>query len=360
MVKISNCIRKSILDIPTYVPGVPATVRVRAKLNSNENPLGPSERVLRAIAETIPNVNRYPIAPQSLLVKIADYVSLAAENVLLGNGSDELVDAVVKTFVDAGESVVVCPPTFEMYEIYTRLIGGRVKAVPLRRDFSWDVDGILKAISRGTKVVFICSPNNPTGNIISEEDLLRIAEKEVIVVVDEAYVEFAGKSFVPLLRKQKNLIVLRTFSKAFGLAGLRVGYALADSEVVGYIRCVRPPFPVNILALRAAEVAVEDRERLEQVKALVAAGKRYLYSELGKIKGAKAYPSEANFILVGVAKTGFTSTEIVEALFKQGILVRDGVRFKGLGKGYMRVTVGMMGENEAFIQALKNLLAGGR
>ncbi len=357
MVKISKCIRKSILDIPTYVPGAPATISIRAKLNSNENPLGPSEEVLRAIAETLPNVNRYPIAPRSLLAKIADYVSLAPENVLLGNGSDELVDAVVKTFVNPGESTVVCPPTFEMYEIFTRLIGGRVKSVPLRRDFSWDVDGILKAVSKRTKIVFICSPNNPTGSIISEEDLLRIAEKDVVVVVDEAYIEFADKSLVSLLRKQNNLVFLRTFSKAFGLAGLRIGYALADSETIKYIRCARPPFPVNILALKAAEVAVEDRERLKQVKALVSAGKQYLYSELAKIRCVKTYPSEANFILVNIAKTGFTSTEIVDALFKEGVLVRDGAPFRGLGKGYVRVTVGTMEENELFIQALKNVVA---
>lgn len=359
--KFSRCIRKAILDIPSYrLSTPPLGVQILAKLNSNESPLAPSRAVLEAITEATPIVNRYPIASQELRQKIAGYVSLKPENVLIGNGSDELIDAVVKTFVNPGEKVIVSVPTFEMYEFYTKLAGGQVQFVRMRRDFSYNVKAILKAISRRTKLVFICSPNNPTGSGISEEDVSTIAEKDVIVVVDEAYVEFARKSLVPLLKEQNNLVFLRTFSKAFGLAGLRIGYALATADVMGYMQRVRPPFPVNILALRAAEVAIEDRERLKQVKELVSTGRQYLCSELSEIEGVNVYPSEANFLLVNVAKTGFTSTELVERLVQRGVIVRDCIRFRGLGQKYIRVTVGTREENGLFIQVLKNVLAGGR
>lgn len=352
--KISCYIRRAILDIPTYrISTPPPGVQILAKLNSNESPLAPSQAVLKIITETAPTLNRYPIVSQELRQKIADYVSLKPENVLMGNGSDELIDAVVKTFVNPDENVIVSVPTFEMYEFYTKLAGGQVRFVRMRRDFSYDVKDILKAISKRTKLVFICSPNNPTGSVISEEDVLTIAEKEVIVVVDEAYVEFAGKSLVPLLKRQNNFVFLRTFSKAFGLAGLRIGYALADTDLMDYMRRVRSPFPVNILALRVAEVAIEDRERLRQVKELVSAGRQYLYSELSEIKGVNVYPSEANFLLVNIAKTGFTSTELVDKLVQRGVIVRDCIRFRGLGQKYIRVTVGTKDENELFIQIFK-------
>lgn len=359
--ELSRFIRKGIRDIPTYRLSIPPPdVQISAKLNSNESPLASSQAVLKAITETAPSVNRYPIISQELRQKIASYVSLKPENVLVGNGSDELVDAVVKTFVNPGENAIVSVPTFELYEFYTKLAGGEVQFVRMKRDFSYDVKAILQAISKRTKLVFICSPNNPTGSVVSEEDVLTIAEKEVIVVVDEAYAEFAEKSLVQLLKEQNNLVFLRTFSKAFGLAGLRIGYALADADAMGYLQRVSPPFPVNILALRAAGVAVEDRERLEQVKALVSTGRQYLYSELSEIEGVNAYPSKANFLLVNVAKTGFTSTELVDRLVQRGVIVRDCIRFRGLGQKYIRVTVGTQEENELFIQALKNVLAGGR
>lgn len=359
--KISSYIRKAILDMPKYRLSIPPPgVQILAKLNSNESPIAPSQAVLKAITETAPIVNRYPLVSQGLRRKIADYVSLEPENVLIGDGSDELIDAVVKTFVNPGENVIVSVPTFEMYEFYTKLAGGQVRVVRMKQDFSYDVKAILKAISKRTKLVFICSPNNPTGGVISEEDLLKVSEKDVIVVIDEAYVEFAEKSLVSFLKTQNNLVFLRTFSKAFGLAGLRIGYALADDDVMGYMKKVRPPFPVNIFALKAAEVAVEDRERLKQVKALVSTGRQYLYSELSEIEGVNVYPSAANFLLVDIAKTGFTSTELVDRLVQLGVIVRDCIRFRGLGQKYIRVTVGKREENELFIKALKNVLVGGR
>jgi len=354
---VSQYVRQIVRGIPSYPPGILlGEERVLAKLNSNENPLPPSRRVIECLAEALSTVNRYPSDPVSLRAKIASYVSLKSGNVLIGNGSDELIDVAVKAFIDPGEEAVISIPTFQMYEFFTKLANGKVKLVKMKKDFRWDIEGILNAISNKTKIVFFCSPNNPTGNTVSEDDVLKVVERDVVVVVDEAYFEFSGKSLSQLIRKYGNVVVFRTFSKVFGLAGLRIGYVLGDSELIDSMRRVMPPFPVNVLALRAAEVAIGDTQYIGKVRGLVNVGKQYLYSELREIRDVRAYPSETNFILIDIRKTGIDSTGMFEALLRRGVLVRDCSSFRGLGRNFIRVTVGTMNENELFIKALKNVL----
>ncbi len=353
----SQYVRQIVREIPSYPQRISLKKeKILAKLNSNETPITPSRQVIARLTNALPGVNRYPGNPASLLAKIADYVSLKPVNVLLGSGSDELIDIAVKTFINPGDEAIISIPTFQMYEFFTKLANGRVKLVNMKKKFSWDIQSILSSISNKTKVVFFCSPNNPTGNVIKENDVLKVIEKNVMVILDEAYVEFSGKSLSPLITKYDNVVVFRTFSKIFGLAGLRVGYILGDTELINLMKRVMPPFSVNVLALKAAEAAIEDMQFLRQVEKLIKVGKNYLYSELSKIEEVQGYPSEANFILIDIQKTGINSTKMFEALLRQGVLVRDCSSFRGLGTNYIRVTVGTMSENELFIKVLKNIL----
>jgi histidinol-phosphate aminotransferase len=353
----SQYIRQIVREIPSYTPSVLLErARVSAKLNSNENPLPPSRQVIECLTKALPTVNRYPRDPVSLCAKIASYASLKPDNVLIGNGSDELIDIAIKAFINPSEEVVISIPTFQMYEFFTKIANGKVKLIKMGGDFRWDIQGILKAISNKTKIVFFCSPNNPTGNTVPENDVLKVVERGVVVVLDEAYFEFSGRSLSHLIRKYDNVVVFRTFSKIFGLAGLRIGYILSNPELIDSMKHVTPPFPVNVLALKAAEAAIEDTKYIKKVRALVNAGKNYLYSELNKIREVRAYPSETNFILIDIRKTGINSTKIFEALLRQGVLIRDCSSFRGLERNFIRVTVGAMNENEQFIKALKNIL----
>jgi histidinol-phosphate aminotransferase len=204
--------------------------------------------------------------------------------------------------------------------------------------------------------VFICSPNNPTGNTISKEDLVKIARENVVVAVDEAYVEFAGESAVNLIGNYGNLFIIRTFSKAFGLAGLRIGYAITSPELAGLMRRIMPPFPVSVVALKAAEWVLDNSDYVMEVVKVVEEGRRYLFSKLSEIESIKVYPSKANFLLINLGGTGFTSTQVVKVLAEKGVFIRDCSGFRGLGKDYVRVTVGRMEENEAFLKEFKEVI----
>ena len=362
---IEKLVRKEVAGIPAYIPGRGKEEVARlyminlkdvVKLASNENPLGPSPLAVEEIKRISNRVHLYPDADAlQLRTKIAAYLGLGRGNVIVGNGSDEVMELIVKAFLNEGEEAIILPPTFSLYGRLVKLYSGKVVRFPLSKEFSYDIEALLEKINRRTKLVFLCSPNNPTGGCVSTGDVKKLLEKGVVVILDEAYTEFAEKSNVGLVREYENLIVLRTFSKAFGLAGLRVGYGVADEKTIWYLTKVKPPFNVSIISQRAAIRALEDGGHLTRTVDMVKAGRDFLSRELSKIEELKVYPSQANFLFINVESTGMVSGDIADNLLRLGIIIRDCDSF-GLGEGYIRVSVGRMEENQRFLEGLKKVL----
>lgn len=326
------------------------------KLDANENPYGPSPTIRDAIMEELQNLHHYPSKPTELTRAIARYASVKPENVILGNGSDEVLEMLLKAFVEPGEEVIVSTPSFQVFPKAARLASARVKSVRMLEGWRWDVEGILKALTPLTKIIYVCSPNNPTGSILSEDEALRLMEAPCLLVLDEAYWEFSGKSFVGLVRDSENLVVVRTFSKAFGLAGLRIGYAIGDPGIIDCLGKVKVPFNVNRLAIAAASAALKDIGYLERVTGLIKEERGRLYEELRRLPKIKPYPSQGNFILMEVSETGLESRALTKKLLDQGILVRDLSDLGGFKGSFIRATVGKPEENDLFLRSLREIL----
>ena len=361
---MKELVRKSVLSIKPYLAGKPIEETKRQlglkeviKLASNENPFGPSPKAISAMKKCLGQVNRYPDAQSYYLKRrLAKCFGMDAGNFVLGNGSDELIDVVIKTLVEPDESIVTAETTFLEYEIIAQTNDRRVKKAPLRY-FKYDLGAMLKLMDKKTKLVFIANPNNPTGTYLScfeVEEFLNALPKQVVVVFDEAYDAFIDVDDYPdslsYLRRKKNIIILKTFSKAYGLAGLRVGYAIANTELVAYMERVRQPFNVNILAQAAALAALEDKEFLKKTRQLTLAGKKFIYSALSAM-GLGFLPSVANFILVDVNRDG---VEVFKAMLKFGVIIRDMQQY-GLNN-FIRVTIGTQKENERFVRVLRKVL----
>jgi len=329
-----------------------------ARMMSNENPLPPAETVIDAVVEMLRHGNLYPDAGPKLRQRLGESAGLSAENVLLGNGSTEVLEMIIRTFVAPCDEVVIPVPTFSMYDSRTRVNGGVPVMVPMTDDFDWDVDGILKAVSEKTKLVFVCTPNNPTGNGIRESDLRQILAVGVPTVVDEAYYELASQphTWASLIREYPNVIINRTFSKAYGLAGLRVGYALADEAVVSYLMHTRIPWNVSLLSLAAALVAVEDEDSLSVRQDANRQGRAYLCEQINQIPGLRAFLSEGNFVLIDAGSLGKPSRAIVEDLIARGAFIRA-MSSHHMKDGFVRVTVGTPAQNEMFIRMLREYVA---
>jgi len=358
--------RKNISGIKPYVAGKPIEetkrqlgLREVIKLASNENPLGASPLALQAIKKNITGINRYPDSNSFYLKrKLSRCFNLEPANFLLGNGSDELIDIIIKAFVEEDENIITAETTFLEYSIIGQALGRRVVTVPLRY-FKYDLGSIKKKIDRQTKLIFIANPNNPTGTYVTKyevEDFMQALPEGVILVMDEAYDTFIDVDDFPASLKYvnannaKNVIVLKTLSKAYGLAGLRLGFAIAAAPLVSCMEKVRQPFNVNILAQAAALAALEDKKFLLKTKKLIAQGKSYLYDALTE-SGIAYVPSVANFILIDV---GRDCTEVFREMLKYGVIVRDMKQY-GL-KNFIRVTIGTRKENERFIKVLKKVL----
>lgn len=365
---IEKLVRKNIADMPKYVPGrskeeiaeeYGVKLKDIAKLASNENPFGPSPEAVKEIIKYGDTVNLYPDADARLLRKeLASYLALKPENIIVGNGSDEIMELAVKAFIEKGDEAIIPKPTFSLYASLVKLYSGKVLWLPLDDAFEYDIEKLLRTITSRTKLVFVCSPNNPTGGVIATEDLRLILEKEVLLILDEAYVEFAEESKAALIGEYENLLVLRTFSKAFGLAGLRVGYGLGCSKLIDYLTRVKLPFNVSLLAQRAALGALGDKKHLVRTIDETQRGKDFLSAELSKIAGVRVFPSQGNFLLLDMRYTGMSSERMAEELFKRGVIVRECESF-GLGNGYLRVSVGREEENKKFLEAFKVLLSQG-
>jgi histidinol-phosphate aminotransferase len=362
--KAENLARKGISEIKSYVPGKSIEevqkefgAKRWIKLASNENLLGPSPKAVAAIRKELPSVYLYPEGPCTVLRKaLAEKFGISEKMVVISNGADNLILMIANAFVNEGEEVMMADPTFPVYTNVTQIMGGKPIKVKLK-DFTHDLDAMFKKVNRKTKLVFICNPNNPTGTIVSLdafESFLSHLPKHVIVVLDEAYGDFVEDAFYPngldSIKERKQVIVLRTFSKVYGLAGLRIGYALGREDLVDCLYQVRDPFPVHRLAQVAAMAALKDEDHAIRSIQLVYEGKRYLYKELGRM-GLFYVPSQANFIFIDFEKD---SGEIFKALLKEGIIIRPGKMW-----GYptfVRVTIGRMGDNHRFIKALKKIL----
>ncbi len=357
-------VRKAVHRLKPYVPGKPIEevqrelgLREVVKLASNENPLGPSPKAIEAAMRVLPEAHRYPDDSYfRLRQKIASVYNVPPDWVLLGRGSDEILLHIVQTFVEPGDEVVFSTPSFVMYDILSTLMDAVCVKVPLR-DYIHDVAGLLDAISERTKVVFIDNPNNPAGTILRDRSIRSLLDEipeGVIVVLDEAYAEFVESQDYPksldYVREGYPVIVLRTFSKAYGLAGLRVGYGFARTEITQHLFKVREPFNVSSIAAAAAEAALDDTEFLERVRKTVWTSKRLMYRGLEQL-GLRYVPTEANFVLIDVQRP---AKEVADALLRKGIIVRPCEPF-GLPT-HLRVDIGTPETVERFIAALKSVL----
>ena len=349
-----NLVKETIRDLKPYVPN---DYEYKYKMDANESPFNVSDEMLQKIVEKIKGLE-YNIYPDSdsvaLRKKIAPYVGLSYENIMVGSGSDELIQVIFNTFVDKDDVVFSHSPTFVMYSINSTIAQAKYLEYQTDEDFNLDMDSFIRqAKGSGAKLVFLCNPNNPTGNKIQRSDLIKAIEGlEAIVVVDEAYIEFGGESVIDLVGRHENLIVLRTFSKAFGFAGIRAGYLAASGIVMENLEKVKPPYNLNIASQAIAEIAVENMCIMNQNVARITNERNRIYEVLKGIEGIKVYQSHTNFIVIRVEN----SQDVFEKLLKKGIMVRS---FSGgRMENRIRITVGNKEQNDALIAALEEILKG--
>lgn len=328
------------------------------KVNQNENPYDlPPELKRRVLEEALARPwSRYPSFEHGeLRERLAAFCGWRAEGILAGNGSNELIQALLLVTVGPGTRVVIPEPTFTLYGLLTRILGGEAIHVPLGAELEYDAGEIRRVRKElAAPVTIVCSPNNPTGGVLAVEEVERLCEEgDGLVVVDEAYHEFSGQTVAPLLARHANLVVLRTFSKAMGLAGLRIGYLLASPELAREIQKARLPYSLNFLSQMAALAALEEWGSLKaNVERLVSAREELLY-RLYRIPGIRPYPSRANFILFEVQDGD--PKEVFEAVYRRGVLLRDVTSYPRLAR-CLRVSVGTDSDNEAFLAALRHAL----
>jgi histidinol-phosphate aminotransferase len=355
-----------VASLTPYIPGKPIEEVEReygvsdvAKLASNENALGPSPRAVAAAREAMAKVNLYPDgAAFDLRQGLAAKLGVAPQELFVGNGSNELIELLVRTFVLDGEEVLTSAQSFIAYKLAANAHGRTLVEAPMKARFHYDLDALKKLLSRKTKLIFLANPDNPTGTCFPQSELLPFLDavpKETLVVLDEAYVEFVNmpgfQDSLALRKKYTNLVVLRTFSKIYGLAGLRLGYGLARPDVVEYIDRVRAPFNVNLVAQAAGVAALGDLEHRERSRALVREERPFLAAGLASV-GATVVPSQGNFILADFP--GRPGKALFEDLLREGVVVRP---MGGYGfPNAQRVTVGLRRENEKCLAALRKVL----
>jgi histidinol-phosphate aminotransferase len=360
--KIKKLVQKEVLDLSSYEVKTileQKSSKQPIKMNLNENFAMPSEAVKKLLLDACRSIDvrAYPPPRGSLAVKaISDFLGFSESEVSVANGADEIMDLLMKVFVRRGSKVIVAEPTFPMYTFFAELYGGKKVTVMLKRDFSLDVDAILKRADKDTHLLFVCSPNNPTGNQFRESDIKRLLEEfNGIVAVDEAYADFASGSVIKWVCDYDNLAVLRSFSKAFGLAGLRLGYLVSSKPVIKYVQRVVGPFNVNSVTQQATVLALQNWSYFKEQINLVVKEREWLTKNLRQIDGVKPYPSDANFILFKVTKDKLASSTLTERMENKNVLVKDRGHLPLL-ENCIRVTVGTRNMNETFVSALKESL----
>ncbi len=361
---VAKLARKGILSLKPYVPGKPIEevqrefgLKELIKLASNENSTGPSPEVIRAIEGELDKIFRYPDPPCTVLRSaLAEKLGVTEEMITLSNGCDNIIYMIGAAFINEGDEVIMAEPTFTVYEAVTRIMGGSPVPVPLR-SYTHDLEEMAQRIGPRTKLVFLCNPNNPTGTLVPKGALHRFLghlTDRVILVLDEAYFDYVSEKDYPegtsLFRDDLNLIVLRTFSKIYGLAGLRIGFAVAQGDLIGLMERVRDPFPVNRIAQAAGLAALRDEDHVERVLRTNEEGKAFLYQEFERLK-IDYVPTQANFIFVDFNRD---SREIYNALLQEGIIIRPGFIWEYPTSA--RITIGTMDENRRFIEKLEGIL----
>ena len=357
---IHDLVRPHLVDIKTYDPIDPPDVLAKragvpeekiVKLNGNENPYGGSPKVAEALANAPIHVYPDPLQ-RNVRAALAAHTGFDQSNIIAGAGSDELIDLLLRLFISPGDTVLDCDPTFGMYGFCARVAGADIKLVPRDDAFEIDVPAVKEAIDEHTKIMFVSSPNNPTGNLISEADVRELLETGPVVVVDEAYHEFARETLAGLVAEYENLVVLRTLSKWAGLAGLRIGYGFMGARLVDHVIDIKPPYNVSVAAEAALLASLADSDvLLAQVDRLIDDQKR-LFAEMEKLPGLKPWPSRANFILCQVEDG--RAGKVYEGLARRGIFVRK-FGHERL-RDCFRVSIGTPEQNDAFLTALAELV----
>lgn len=327
------------------------------RMMSNENLVPPSKKVVEALTKAALQGNLYPGSGPELRKKLGERAGLTGENVVLGNGSTDVINFVIATFVAPGDEVILPDPTFSMYKSRVLINGGRPVIVPTGEGYKFDVKKMIAAITEKTKLIFLCSPNNPIGNLMPEEDLIEILEQGVPTFFDEAYYELQDEMVTRagLIKRYPHMVVNRTFSKAFGLAGFRLGYVLCDERIANYFNRVKIPWNVSLPTIAAALAELEDEADLERKRKVVIDGRLYIQKEINKLPGMHAYPSQGNFVLIDAGVLEKTALDLRDLMVDKGIFIRP-MSGHNINKGFIRVTVGQMEENRKFIKAFTELV----
>ena len=359
--KITDKLRENVKKIPEYVPGKSIEEVKRrfglskvVKLASNENPYGASPKAIEAFRR-FDRFHIYPSESEQLIEKISEYIGVEKERIVLGAGIDGVLENIFKMFVDPGDEVVIPIPSFPYYHTLASVCDAKEIRVKRGSDFKIDENAIIESVTDKTKIIIICSPNNPTGNSEDYDAVKAIVEScNALVFIDEAYAEFASRSLIDLA-EYENVVVARTFSKAFGLANLRIGYAVMSPELKKAYMKVTTPFPISTPAILAAIASLEDIEYMKACVEKIRSERDRLYNELKS--RVNVYPSEANFLFF---ESPLKASELAEELMKKGVIVRDCSRFIGCSPYAIRVSIGKKEENDAFLEALDDVLSGVR
>ena len=363
---MKNLVQNNILHLTPYIPGKPITEVQRelaleevTKLASNENSCGPSPKAIQAVQEALPEIHRYPDGSGFYLKKsLEQKLKINADQIILGNGTNEILEIAVRTFLSPGDETISGMPAFIIYYILTQAANGKNVQIPLK-NYTHDLEAMAAAITPQTKLIFIANPNNPTGTIVSNGEMITFLQrvpKTTVVVIDEAYCEYVeDDNFPDTLSYLKDnpsqpILILRTFSKIYGLAGLRIGYGIGPADLISLMNRVWQPFNVNALALAAAQAALEDEEHLSRSRRINASGYQYLCREFTRMK-LSYIPSYANFILVDVDRDAKIFSN---QLLREGVIVRP---MSGYGlTTSVRITIGLKEENQKLIQAMERVL----
>ena len=357
---IQKFIRPHLLDVNTYdAVDAPEVLAERAgikkqsilKLNGNENPFGPSPKAIEAIRNSALHIYPDPLQIR-IRAALSDYTKIPTESIVVGAGADELIDLIFRLFISPGDIIVDFEPTFGMYSFCAEIAGADVFYIPRDSDFNIDMEFVETNIPENAKLLFLTSPNNPTGNMVAENQVKKLLELDLIVVIDEAYYEFSGKSVKHLISQYDNLIILRTMSKWAGLAGLRVGYGLMNPEIVDYIMQIKPPYSVNNAAAEALIASLEDKDYLLRNVNSIIKERQKLFKILNEMPNLKVYPSNANFVLIEFDEN--EPVDIYQELCMKGIFVRS-YSSKRL-KNCIRVSIGTPEEMNVFTNALTEII----
>lgn len=331
------------------ISGIPTEKIV--KLNANENPYGPSPLVQEALG-LYRGYHIYPDTQQKALRRaLEEYTGIASSDIIVGAGADELIDLVLRATLESGNKVINCPPTFGMYTFSTHVNGGSLVTIPRNDDFQVDLPNVKKAIDSGTKAIFLASPNNPTGNLVPEDTILSLLEEDILVVIDETYFEFSGQTVAPLVAEHPNLVILRTFSKWAGLAGLRLGYGIMAPGLLHLLMDIKQPYNINAAAEVALLASLKDVAYLRRnIEAIIQERER-LFFRLNLIDGISPRPSLANFLLCDIS--GGKAIEVFQGLAHRGIFVRyfDTPRLRDS----LRISIGKPEHTDAIVEALEEI-----